>query len=454
LELKIFSYLFPGAEFSKAEIHTANGISIRFPRITKKRADKSPDTATTLDELQLLFKNSKDNIDLKLLSADCDNNDNEQEDAVKNNLVDIDRKNYYLAKAKSIQSKSNVDDEQPDSDDGIDKKRNQPTRKHQQNASKDVDDNKNADNLEKKKISSKDGKNEIIDKKSNKSFDTDEKLNCRSADTPTKRRSNNTHENNKYKNDSEQVDGKNLLKKAEKRNLQIDDDMTSGVCFDNTKTSTTTSSSGSVGKKSKINYNADGVDSKEELGNDKKIIINYEMNVKNNNNKDAAVKSEKMNGCEGSSSNNKKSKRKPYADDNDIKNNKNSILKYIKATNKNNSSASSSAAATTASTTNTKAASVADDCYGDADDDYYDNNKKMKMENAKIEKLFHEKSHLNNNIFKGVSLYVTTEKLSQALDKELRYFTQWGGKVVHKTLNCTHALHKKDYISEDMNLLR
>lgn len=29
-----------GAEFSKAEIHTADGISIRFPRCTKIRSDK------------------------------------------------------------------------------------------------------------------------------------------------------------------------------------------------------------------------------------------------------------------------------------------------------------------------------------------------------------------------------------------------------------------------------
>ena len=30
-----------GAEFSKAEIHTADGISIRFPRVTKIRDDKT-----------------------------------------------------------------------------------------------------------------------------------------------------------------------------------------------------------------------------------------------------------------------------------------------------------------------------------------------------------------------------------------------------------------------------
>lgn len=40
-----------GAEFSQAEIHTANGISIRFPRVAKIRDDKNWETATTLTEL-------------------------------------------------------------------------------------------------------------------------------------------------------------------------------------------------------------------------------------------------------------------------------------------------------------------------------------------------------------------------------------------------------------------
>lgn len=45
-----------GAEFSHAEIHTANGISIRFPRVTKIRDDKNWKTATTLTELQVSLK--------------------------------------------------------------------------------------------------------------------------------------------------------------------------------------------------------------------------------------------------------------------------------------------------------------------------------------------------------------------------------------------------------------
>ncbi|CAH1732759.1 unnamed protein product [Aphis gossypii] len=50
-----------GAEFSQAEVHTANGISIRFPRVTKIRNDKDWKTATSLSELQKLFEASKTN---------------------------------------------------------------------------------------------------------------------------------------------------------------------------------------------------------------------------------------------------------------------------------------------------------------------------------------------------------------------------------------------------------
>ncbi|XP_029643692.1 DNA ligase 3 [Octopus sinensis] len=49
-----------GAEFSKAEIHTADGISIRFPRLTKIRTDKSWKEATDLPRLKELYKSSKE----------------------------------------------------------------------------------------------------------------------------------------------------------------------------------------------------------------------------------------------------------------------------------------------------------------------------------------------------------------------------------------------------------
>jgi len=55
-----------GAEFSKADLHTAAGISIRFPRVTRIRDDKNPDTATNLNELKELYKTSKQHLDVDL----------------------------------------------------------------------------------------------------------------------------------------------------------------------------------------------------------------------------------------------------------------------------------------------------------------------------------------------------------------------------------------------------
>ncbi|XP_067951592.1 DNA ligase 3-like [Watersipora subatra] len=49
-----------GAEFSKSDIHTADGISIRFPRVTKIRDDKDWKTATDIPRLKLLFEKSKE----------------------------------------------------------------------------------------------------------------------------------------------------------------------------------------------------------------------------------------------------------------------------------------------------------------------------------------------------------------------------------------------------------
>ena len=55
-----------GAEFSKAEIHTADGISIRFPRVTRIRDDKDWKTSTNLSQLKQLFETSKQSTDIDL----------------------------------------------------------------------------------------------------------------------------------------------------------------------------------------------------------------------------------------------------------------------------------------------------------------------------------------------------------------------------------------------------
>merc|ERR1712142_18271 len=73
-----------GAEFSKAELHTAAGISIRFPRMTKMRPDKNWKTATSLKELQHLYNESKNNIDINVIGG---SDDDETDDINKNTLL-------------------------------------------------------------------------------------------------------------------------------------------------------------------------------------------------------------------------------------------------------------------------------------------------------------------------------------------------------------------------------
>lgn len=61
-----------GAEFTNSEAHTAAGISIRFPRITKIRVDKSGDHANDLEYLQKLFDASKNDVNVDLLLSNCE----------------------------------------------------------------------------------------------------------------------------------------------------------------------------------------------------------------------------------------------------------------------------------------------------------------------------------------------------------------------------------------------
>lgn len=56
-----------GAEFTNQGVHTADGISIRFPRVTRIRPDKDWSSAITLNELRNLFKKNSESIDLTLL---------------------------------------------------------------------------------------------------------------------------------------------------------------------------------------------------------------------------------------------------------------------------------------------------------------------------------------------------------------------------------------------------
>nr|XP_061801788.1 DNA ligase 3-like isoform X1 [Nerophis lumbriciformis] len=58
-----------GAEFSKSEMHTADGISIRFPRMTRIRDDKDWKSATNLHQLKELYRISKENCDFQVTAG-------------------------------------------------------------------------------------------------------------------------------------------------------------------------------------------------------------------------------------------------------------------------------------------------------------------------------------------------------------------------------------------------
>ncbi|XP_038183960.1 DNA ligase 3 isoform X2 [Arvicola amphibius] len=59
-----------GAEFSKSEAHTADGISIRFPRCTRIRDDKDWKSATNLPQLKELYQLSKEKTDFTVVAGD------------------------------------------------------------------------------------------------------------------------------------------------------------------------------------------------------------------------------------------------------------------------------------------------------------------------------------------------------------------------------------------------
>ncbi|KAM8943263.1 DNA ligase 3 isoform 2-T3 [Lycaon pictus] len=59
-----------GAEFSRSEAHTADGISIRFPRCTRIRDDKDWKSATNLPQLKELYQLSKEKADFAVAAGE------------------------------------------------------------------------------------------------------------------------------------------------------------------------------------------------------------------------------------------------------------------------------------------------------------------------------------------------------------------------------------------------
>ncbi|KAM4797086.1 DNA ligase 3 [Rhinophrynus dorsalis] len=74
-----------GAEFSKAEAHTAGGISIRFPRCTRFRDDKDWHTATTLQQLKDLYQLSKEKSDFTVTAASSQDEEGSSENSSREN---------------------------------------------------------------------------------------------------------------------------------------------------------------------------------------------------------------------------------------------------------------------------------------------------------------------------------------------------------------------------------
>jgi DNA ligase-3 len=92
-----------GAQFSKSEHHTANGISIRFPRISRFRDDKDWKTATSLRDLMTIVSASKiTDVD----AEDMDESDNENRpQAELNNTNRTERLSSDIIPKQTAQSK-------------------------------------------------------------------------------------------------------------------------------------------------------------------------------------------------------------------------------------------------------------------------------------------------------------------------------------------------------------
>lgn len=102
-----------GAEFTQHDVHTADGISIRFPRVTKIRDDKNWIQATNLEELRNLFKTSKEKTDyheiLTKNSIDLDVKTSPSKDKKQKTLTEfVDEENRRVDKETDVKKPKKV----------------------------------------------------------------------------------------------------------------------------------------------------------------------------------------------------------------------------------------------------------------------------------------------------------------------------------------------------------
>ncbi|XP_052447847.1 DNA ligase 3 [Carassius gibelio] len=103
-----------GAEFSKSEMHTADGISIRFPRCTRMRDDKDWKTATNLQQLKELYRISKENCDFEVTAGPSKSSRNDKSSSggesggssPSASSTAIKTKNGHTPKAKAVKTES------------------------------------------------------------------------------------------------------------------------------------------------------------------------------------------------------------------------------------------------------------------------------------------------------------------------------------------------------------
>lgn len=131
-----------GAEFSKSDVHTAAGISIRFPRVTRVRDDKSWEEATDVERLKELFKISKEKSDIDAKDTSKSNNDDtdiiEEDDEEDNKKATAKAKKPVATASNKVAKKRPSSDSDDDSDDDNGKSKAKQSKQTNQNPTQNL----------------------------------------------------------------------------------------------------------------------------------------------------------------------------------------------------------------------------------------------------------------------------------------------------------------------------